>query len=43
MTAIPAEVVAAHRLVNQYHVIVVLELGAIEAHSPPLSLETTSR
>jgi hypothetical protein len=27
MTAIPAEVVAAHRLVNQYHVIVRIGVG----------------
>ena len=43
MTAIPAEVVAAHRLLDQYHVIVRIGAAIIEAHSPHLFLETTSR
>jgi hypothetical protein len=41
MTPIPAVVVAAHKLVNQYYVIVRIEI--IEAHSPPLLLEITNR
>jgi hypothetical protein len=43
MKTLPAVVVAAHTLVNQYHVIVRIEPQTIKAHTPHLFLETTSR